>query len=50
MKIVIASNNAHKISEIRAILGARLSCPLEVLSLREVGFTEEIEEQLEEED
>ena len=44
IRIVIASNNAHKISEIRAILKERLEAPIEVLSLREAGFTEEIEE------
>lgn len=39
-KIVFATHNAHKLSEIRAILG---SC-YEVLSLAELGQTEEIPE------
>ena len=38
-QLVFASNNAHKLEEVRRILA-----PLLVLSLREVGFTAEIEE------
>ena len=44
MKIVIASNNRHKIDEIKAIASARLPTSVEFLSLREAGFDEEIEE------
>lgn len=40
MRLVFASNNAHKLEEVRAILGE----VAEVLSLREVAFTEEIDE------
>lgn len=42
-KFVLASNNKKKIAEIRALLG---ECALggEVLSLSQVGFTDEIEE------
>ena len=40
MKLVFASNNAHKLEEMRAIMPAGI----EVLSLREVGFEQEIEE------
>jgi len=40
MKLVFASNNAHKLSEVRAIMPAGI----EVLSLHEVGFEQEIEE------
>lgn len=39
MKIVFASNNAHKLEEVRKILA-----PMEVLGLREVGFDSEIDE------
>lgn len=39
MKLVFASNNAHKLSEVRNIL-----CNIEVLSLREIGFSQEIDE------
>ena len=39
MKLVFASNNAHKLEEVRRILS-----PLEVLSLREIGFEGEIDE------
>lgn len=39
MKLVFASNNGHKLSEVRAILTG-----VEVLSLREIGFDSEIEE------
>ena len=40
MRLVFASNNAHKLDEVRAIMPAGI----EVLSLREVGFEQEIEE------
>lgn len=40
MKLVFASNNAHKLGEVRQILPSNV----EVISLREVGFNEEIEE------
>lgn len=40
MRFVFASNNAHKLDEVRAIMPAGI----EVLSLREVGFEQEIEE------
>lgn len=39
MKIVFASNNAHKLEEVRKILA-----PMEVLGLREMGFDSEIDE------
>ena len=39
MKLVFASNNAHKLEEVRHILSH-----IEVVSLREVGFLHEIEE------
>ena len=38
--VVIASNNAHKVSELRTMLGDRFH----VLSMQEAGFDEEIEE------
>ena len=38
MKLIIASNNAHKLEEIRAILGGRFE---EILSLREAGIDHE---------
>ena len=40
MRLVFASNNAHKLSEVRAIMPAGV----EILSLHEVGFESEIEE------
>jgi len=40
MKLVLASNNAHKIDEIRQILPAHIK----VLSLKDVGFTQDIAE------
>ena len=40
MKLVFASNNQHKLLEVRKILTA----PIEVVSLREIGFYDEIEE------
>jgi XTP/dITP diphosphohydrolase len=39
MKLIFASNNAHKLSEVRRILS-----PLQVFSLREIGFEDEIAE------
>lgn len=41
MKLVLATNNAHKLSEIRQILGDRFE---EILSLRDLGITQDIEE------
>ncbi len=41
MKLVVASNNAGKIREIRAIFGAYFD---EILTMREIGFGEEIDE------
>ena len=38
MKLIIASNNAHKIKEIKEILGSRFD---EILSLREAGIDHE---------
>ena len=40
MKIVFATNNAHKLDEVRKILGA----DFEVVSLAEIGCTEDIPE------
>lgn len=40
MRLVFASNNAHKLEEVRAILGT----DVEVLSLQDVNFTQEIDE------
>lgn len=40
MKIVFATNNAHKLSEVRAVLGE----DYELVTLREVGITEDIPE------
>ena len=40
MKIVFATNNAHKLAEVRAVLGD----DYELVTLREVGITEEIPE------
>ena len=41
MKLVLATNNAHKLSEIRQILGDRFE---EILSLRDLGITQDIAE------
>lgn len=41
MKLVIASNNAHKIREIKEILGSKFD---ETLSMREAGIELEVEE------
>ena len=38
MKLIIASNNEHKLTEIKAILGHRFE---EILSLREAGIEHE---------
>lgn len=43
MKIVLASRNKHKISELEALLGQYIE-GIEILSLDDVGFTDEIEE------
>ena len=40
IKIVFATNNAHKLSEVRAVLGG----DYEIVTLREVGITEDIPE------
>lgn len=40
MKIVFATNNAHKLSEVSAVLGPEY----ELMTLREVGITEDIPE------
>ena len=40
MRLVFASNNAHKLEEVRAMMPAGV----EVLSLREIGFEHEIDE------
>ena len=40
MRLVFASNNAHKLAEVRAMMPAGV----EVLSLKEIGFEQEIEE------
>ena len=44
MKILLASGNAHKIEEIRAILRREIGEEVELLSLCDVGFTGDIEE------
>lgn len=40
MKLVFASNNAHKLAEVRAIMPAGV----EVISLHDIGFEQEIDE------
>ena len=40
MELVFATNNAHKLEEVRQILGHRFT----VLSLKEIGCTEDIPE------
>ena len=40
MKLVSASNNAHKLDEVRAIMPAEV----QILSLHDIGFEQEIEE------
>ena len=44
MKLIIASNNAHKIEEIKAILGCRFDS---VLGMREAGLELEVDENAE---
>lgn len=44
MNILIASNNLHKIQEIRAILKDKVSSHIELLSLSDVGYKDEIPE------
>lgn len=44
MKFVIASGNKHKIEEIKYILQTELGREIEVVSMKEMGFTDEIEE------
>ena len=44
LKIVLASHNAHKIREMSAMLHERLHIDMEVLSLDDVGITEDIVE------
>jgi len=41
MKIVLATNNNHKIEEIKSILNFKVN---EILSLKDINFTDEIEE------
>lgn len=43
-KIVVASNNRHKISEIEAMLAKIYGGEIKALSLSDIGFTKEIEE------
>ena len=43
MKIVLASKNAHKIKELQTLLSKNIK-DIEILSLDDVGITEEIEE------
>lgn len=42
MKIVLASNNKHKIQELQAILAAELGGDHEILSLSDIGFEGDI--------
>ena len=44
MKFVIASGNKHKIEEIKAILQSELNREISVISMKEAGFTDDIEE------
>lgn len=44
MKIVLASSNKHKISELSAILSSVLDEDIEILSLKDVGIVDEIVE------
>ena len=44
LKIVLASHNQHKIREMRAMLSQRIPMELEILSLDDVGITEDIVE------
>ncbi|MBR2986459.1 MAG: XTP/dITP diphosphatase [Clostridia bacterium] len=43
MKFVLASNNKHKIAEIKSILSQN-GCDIEISSLADIGYTEEIVE------
>ena len=44
LKIVLASHNRHKLKEMDVLLRERLHVELEILSLDDVGMTEDIEE------
>ncbi len=44
MKIVLASRNAHKIAELRALLAKLTGRDFKLLSLDDIGYTGEIEE------
>lgn len=44
MELLLATNNAHKVREIREILRQELGDAVNVLSLADAGFTEDIEE------
>ena len=44
MKIVLASRNAKKIRELETLLAQHSSMHIEVLSLDDIGYTEEIVE------
>ncbi len=44
MKLVLASRNTHKIKEIKEILRQRTGFELEILSLDDIGYAGEIEE------
>ena len=43
-RIVLASRNKNKIREMQVLLDELISTPLKVLSLDDIGFTGEIEE------
>ena len=40
MRLIFASNNLHKLEEVRKILSA----PIEVVGLSDIGFLQEIDE------
>lgn len=44
IKIVLASRNAHKVTELKTLLKEYIKADFELLSLDEVGITDEIEE------
>lgn len=44
MKLVFASNNKHKLSEISSILNSKKISKFEIISLSDIGFYDEIEE------
>lgn len=44
IKIVLASRNKHKVAELKTLLKENIKADFELLSLDEVGITEEIEE------